>query len=142
MYEVQYKKIMICFFNNVHVKNVLEIFSIIFKLGFVFSCVFCFRSMTCLVRSVYRICSIIKIGIWRSIPFQFCSRMSISGSALNLMKFRKIFVNIQKFRLSKNQQNLIFWLETIFLNSNFMLDMALKNEWCAFMPLNTSLQAL
>ena len=80
-------------YNNVHVKNLLEIFSIIFKLGFVFSSMFCFRSVTCLVRSVYRICRIIKISIWRSIPFQLCSRMSIRSGALNLIRFKNILLD-------------------------------------------------
>ena len=71
-------------YNNVHVKNLLEIFSIIFKLGFVFSSMFGFCCMTCLIWSVNRICRIIKISICWKVPFQFCSRMGIRCYALNL----------------------------------------------------------
>ena len=73
-------------YNNVHVKNLLEIFSIIFKLGFVFSSMFGFCCMTCLIWSVNRICRIIKICICRKIPFQFCSGMGIRCYTLNLKR--------------------------------------------------------
>ena len=62
------QKTIICLNNSVNDKNLLEIFSVVFELGFVFACMFSFRGVTCLIGSVRRVCRIIKIGIRREVP--------------------------------------------------------------------------